>query len=202
MSDYDWITFSGNILYSLPWLVLHFLGSQVLKLYNQEVKSVSLSDIMSTFSLLFHFQMLPLFYTLLSSLYIFKILGSSGLVFLGIQPLIMYIVHLSKSSFLVYAVSLGTIFAQETDFFGLISFLPSHTEDYNTFTLGTAAFMWINLRCLSFCLDRLWEDVDTSDSSLHALLEMYSYCFYMPVAFGGPIIIFQKFKEGVSCQYY
>lgn len=178
MSDYDWQTFSDHLIYSLPWLGLHYIGSTFLQRQ--------------------HRQMVPVFYLLLSSAFIFKVLGPSGLIFLSVQPVVMFLIHLSGSSILVYLVSLATIFAHEAHMMPFQQLIPSYLEDFRAYHLANAASLWINLRCLSFCLDRISGEVTRSKSWLQDLVELYSFCFYLPLVFTGPVITFEAFKKGVS----
>ena len=50
---------------------------------------------------------------------------------------------------------------------------------------------------MSFCLDRLWNDVPKSGSMFQELLHMLSYSFYLPIAIGGPVINYKTFYDGV-----
>ena len=144
------------------------------------------------------FQLLPTFISLLGLIFIYKLLGQKGLIYLVIQPVIMFLIHLLNSSLLVYVASICFIFMSAfKEPYNFEFLLPTVYEDFTKHFLGHVSFAWINLRCMSFCLDRIWNDVPRSGSMFQELIHMLSYCFYLPIAVGGPVINYKAFYDGV-----
>ena len=56
---------------------------------------------------------------------------------------------------------------------------------------------WVNSRCVSFCLDHIWKEVPVGQSAGSKFLHLMSYCFYLPIAVGGPLINYIEFHNGV-----
>jgi D-alanyl-lipoteichoic acid acyltransferase DltB (MBOAT superfamily) len=58
---------------------------------------------------------------------------------------------------------------------------------------------WIYMRGQSYCLDKL-SSVDTGPS-VTDLVMMLGYCFYFPMLFVGPVVLYQEFEAGVLKPY-
>lgn len=58
---------------------------------------------------------------------------------------------------------------------------------------------WIYMRGQSYCLDRL-SSVNTGPS-VSDLVMMLGYCFYFPMLFFGPLILYPEFEAGVLKPY-
>lgn len=77
-------------------------------------------------------------------------------------------------------------------------------EDEEVFVM-LYAIAWVELRCISFCLDY----VDKKDKQLQAgdkakvaqksvfeeLVSMFSYVLYLPLLFLGPVILYEEFEN-------
>jgi len=57
---------------------------------------------------------------------------------------------------------------------------------------------WINSRCVSFCLDNIRKDVPENPSILDNFMHLLSFCFYIPLSIGGPLINYTDFLKGVN----
>ena len=61
---------------------------------------------------------------------------------------------------------------------------------------------WVNSRCVSCCLDRIWKEVKPSGKGkLYDMIEMMAYCFYLPSSISGPIMIYKDFHDGFNSDY-
>ena len=58
---------------------------------------------------------------------------------------------------------------------------------------------WIYMRGQSYCLDKL-SCADTGPS-VSDLVMMLGYCFYFPMLFLGPLVLYQEFEAGVLKSY-
>merc|ERR1719239_2075871 len=63
--------------------------------------------------------------------------------------------------------------------------------------LTMIAMAWINARCVSFCLDRVWGRVDRESTIFTSFINIIAYCFYLPLCIMGPLITSKQFKEGM-----
>ena len=61
--------------------------------------------------------------------------------------------------------------------------------------LTAALIAWINARCVSFCLDRIWGRVKREEGFTSGLIMMSAYCFYLPLGIMGPLVTSKKFKD-------
>ena len=71
------------------------------------------------------------------------------------------------------------------------------TEEY----VCSVTWFWVNCRCISFCLDRIWGEVEPKSAKVHDLIEMFTFCFYLPVNISGPIMIYKDFHDGFHADY-
>ena len=76
------------------------------------------------------------------------------------------------------------------------NFLPISYE-YQYMLIVSSA--WICMRVLSYCLDKL----SSADSgpSVSDFVMMLGYCFYFPLLFLGPLVLYQEFEAGVLKPY-
>ena len=58
---------------------------------------------------------------------------------------------------------------------------------------------WIYMRGQSYCLDKL-SSADTGPS-VSDLVMMLGYCFYFPMLFLGPLVLYQEFEAGLLKPY-
>ena len=63
----------------------------------------------------------------------------------------------------------------------------------------TAVLMaWINARCVSYCLDRIWGTVEREEGVISGFVMLTAYCFYLPLGIMGPLVTSKKFKDSVN----
>lgn len=58
---------------------------------------------------------------------------------------------------------------------------------------------WIYMRGQSYCLDRL--SSTSTGPSVSDLIMMLGYCFYFPMLFLGPLVLFEEFEAGLQKPY-
>lgn len=63
-------------------------------------------------------------------------------------------------------------------------------------------FAWIQLRCISSCLDMIdckpWTETLLQSDPSPPLLRHLSYVFYLPLMFLGPFVLYRDFEHSVS----
>eukprot|EP00095_Tigriopus_kingsejongensis_P004127 maker-scaffold122_size333723-snap-gene-2.43 protein:Tk04127 transcript:maker-scaffold122_size333723-snap-gene-2.43-mRNA-1 annotation:"protein-cysteine n-palmitoyltransferase rasp" len=173
-SDSEWFVFSEIMILSIPWLLIHLIGSQ----FNHQVR--------------------PVFYALLGMIWASKLIGTRGLQILLFQPVATFACLQLRSAKLIYLVCLLCIALIDywpMNYLRVISFEPT---DYKERYIGSVTYAWFNARCLSFCLDHIWDHVPTETSRMKGFVNMLAYCFYLPVGIGGPIINYEAFHHGLS----
>lgn len=67
-------------------------------------------------------------------------------------------------------------------------------------------FAWIQLRCISSCLDMIdckpWTNTLLKSDPSPPLLRHLSYVFYLPLMFLGPFVLYREFENSVSVLLY
>jgi D-alanyl-lipoteichoic acid acyltransferase DltB (MBOAT superfamily) len=58
---------------------------------------------------------------------------------------------------------------------------------------------WIYMRGQSYCLDRLSSAI--TGPSMSDFIMMLGYCFYFPMLFLGPLVLYEEFEAGVQQPY-
>eukprot|EP00096_Caligus_rogercresseyi_P011085 TRINITY_DN4261_c0_g1_i2.p1 TRINITY_DN4261_c0_g1~~TRINITY_DN4261_c0_g1_i2.p1 ORF type:complete len:521 (-),score=57.10 TRINITY_DN4261_c0_g1_i2:452-2014(-) len=184
-SDSEWTVFSEVLLSSIPWLFIHFLGTQILKKRAQT-------------------SLLCLFSLLLSLGYLFKCLGTQGTLYLLVQPLSFFALSLVCRRPLLFW-GLGIWFISGFQWVWPSRILADHllsSMPQVSHYIMNVTMCWINARCISYALDVSWGDAPRKEGSpWEELLNFLSYCFYFPLCIGGPIIIYKNFLEGISGPY-
>ena len=183
-SDWEWKVFSANLAYSIPWIAFHFLTSQILRLISKD--------------------MIPIFNVLLSAIYLEQIIGTKPLLWMMCQIFVFFAIHLLASPVLVWIVAILFLFADK-EWIGPLNdanefFLQDVTEEEHY--IYTVAWAWLNLRCISFCLDRIrMKACLLSKLKIYNFIQILAYCFYIPVNISGPIILFRDFHQGFNKEY-
>ena len=134
-------------------------------------------------------------------LYMTEVIGIKPTVWMFAQPLTMFVVHLTASSFLVWGTAIMFLFVDD-EISGPVYHLDqiflkdcTRTEEY----IFKVTWQWVNARCTSFCMDNLWTKYDPSSKDrIQDLMKMLSYCFYVPTNVSGPLILYQEFEAGMK----
>ena len=109
--DREWNVFSGALTRRIPWILFHFLCSQLLRKWAKNI--------------------LPLFNVLLSTTYLCTVIGCKPTIWLFCQPISMFLVHLSSSSLLVWMVTFVMIFVMKP-FMGPLYYMHAYFVNQST----------------------------------------------------------------------
>lgn len=181
VSDAEWTVFAPAMLKFLPWMFLHLLGSQYFKKFHKEA--------------------LPLFNVVLSAVFFCRTVGHLPFAFLLIQPCIMFIIGQFGSPALVWMASLLILVSVDTKpVEAAKSYIFTDASWMDRYMTHVVMF-WINSRCVSFCVDHIWNEVPAATSKVQQFVNMLAYCFYLPVAIQGPLIMYKEFHEGMTSEY-
>ena len=183
-TDHEWNVFVGNLMYTIPWIIFHFIGSQLLRRANKNL--------------------VPIFNVLLSMIYMGRVMGTKPTIWMFFQPLFMFLIHLMGSSLLVWIVALAFLFIEKPvsgPLYYMNSYFLKECTNNDEYVIYVTWY-WVNSRCVSFCLDRIWKEVEPSPKGrIHDLIEIMAYCFYLPINISGPIMIHKDFHEGFNKDY-
>ena len=118
-----------------------------------------------------------------------------------VQPVLHYGAYRTRSKAAVWLTSLTTLLSLTGStgpfHYLMASVLTSASDNVELAYISSVTWNWINARCLSFCLDKLNEE-ESDVSALEEVLDMVAYTLYLPTAVSGPIIVYRKYRRGVS----
>ena len=77
------------------------------------------------------------------------------------------------------------------------SLFPTHASQLYQGYLTSVLLAWINARCVSFALDRIWYNVER-ETAANSLLMLTAFCFYLPLGVMGPLVSSKTFKESFT----
>ena len=177
VSDSEWATFSTNLRHSLPWYFVHFIGTQFYQRRHQRV--------------------LPIFHAVLPLLFINSELGFRPMILLLAQPFVIFcMTEIFQSTFFVWGTAIAIIGLN--DYAAIASFKEWAFEDsaFHTKYITHVIMFWINSRCVSFCLDHVWKEVN-EESRLWRFIQLIGFCFYMPVGIQGPLLNYKDYKANL-----
>jgi len=125
------------------------------------------------------------------------LLGFLPLLYIFLLIGVMFLTYLCNSTILVWAVSISYILLLNT--FPLRDMkdwlFPDYSSQMHEGYLTSVLLAWINARCVSFCLDRLWGRVEREASLTSGFFMLTAFCFYLPLGIMGPLVTSGKFKE-------
>jgi len=175
-TDHEWETWKTTSLHVGALVVLYPFFSQVCK------------RVFSECSLIFSAT-----YSVLVTMYLIGILPT---LYLCLQIAVLWTAYLTNSAKVVWVVAVSYILC--LNMFPLKnmkdSLFPDHSSQLYQGYLTSVLLAWINARCVSFALDRIWHKVE-KETLLSSLLMIIAYCFYLPLGVMGPLVSSKIFKE-------
>lgn len=171
VSDYEWTSWMPFMFKKLlPWITAHVLVTEFVR-WNY-LKAVPLSHILVTsLFILYNFNLLSLILFVSQVLVYFVILRLRSILLIWIFG----IPFLLLSGFAVQELN------------GILK-LP---DDLHILLIVTGS--WLHLRCKSFSLDHL--NATQNSPGISDLIDLFGYCFYLPLFFMGPVILYNDFKK-------
>ena len=172
----EWAMYLTNLYHSVPWLLLHFVGTQFL----QRLSSRGLT----------------IFQAALPLAFVYNELGSGPLLLILAQPFALFIVaEIFGKAIFVWAGALVVIVLHSE--FEKLVFQGNNNHTLAEYNITHVIMFWTNSRCVSFLLDHIWKEVH-EESKLWKLVQLFGYCFYLPILVQGPLINYKDYKNGVS----
>ncbi len=176
VSDFEWSVFRKVLIKAFPWLFVHLIGS---RWFGKRKK-------------------LRPFYAIFGASFLLYVLNSvSAVAFIALQPAaFLLVMRTTRSQALIYALSLCYIVFQEL--YGFTLFEERENEVGDAQEIADVAGNWINLRCVSFCIERLWSNDDDVKSLSEDAQSLFAYAFYLPTVATGPIVNYDKFQVALN----
>ena len=98
ISDNEWIIFSQNLVRSIPWLILHVIGTQCFQRSQHSQQT-----------------MIPIFHASLPLLYLTRILDIKPVILLLAQPIVVFLVsEITQKSIAVWGTAIAIIVMNDT----------------------------------------------------------------------------------------
>lgn len=187
-SDVEWSTWKYHIQTSWFYMLIQFIVSEIIRKTNSSL--------------------LKYWYTISSVIYILKYMGLRQLIIIFSQPVIFAgIVLLGGKKISIWLTSILLLAAYNTlkyKYFFWRFLDTGSLEDEEVFVM-LYAIAWVELRCISFCLDYVDKKEKYNQapdkarlnqlSVFEELINMFSYVLYLPFLFVGPFIIYEEFER-------
>lgn len=172
VADYEWAVWSAKYITLIPWVITHIILSQLV--FWKAPK------------------WLPYFYTGISMLCLFHVLGGYSILFLLWQPVSMFGAQFFQKKLLCWAVGIFCLVAINIYPFSQILeyVVPMYTDEAYMLSV---VFAWTNIRSLSYSLHRC--DSPSRVSVAEDFVTFVGFCFYMPLLFTGPLMMFDEFEQ-------
>jgi len=178
-TDHEWETWKETALQVGVLVVLFPIFSGLCKRYMQD------------FALLF-----CAIYSVGVTMYLLGILPT---LYIFLQIVVLWAAYLTNNSKIVWFVAISYILCLNV--FPLRTMkeylFQTHASQLYEGYLTSVLLAWINARCVSFSLDRIWGNVE-KESLLQGLLMLVAFCFYLPLGIMGPLVTSKTFKQSFS----
>ena len=179
VSDSEWATFSTNLFHTLPWLILHSIGTQFFQRQNEK-------------------RFLTIFLACWPLLFVYSELGIRPLLLLLAQPFVLFVVaEIFGKTFFVWGGAIAIIALNDHLVINSFKEWALEASNYHTYYIAHVIMFWINSRYVSFYLDHIWREVH-EESRLWKWVQLIGFCFYLPIGIQGPLINYVDYKRGVS----
>jgi len=135
-------------------------------------------------------------YSVVVTMYLIGVLPT---LYLFIQILTIWTAYHTNSAKVVWVVAISYILC--LNMFPLKTMkdylFPDHPSQLYQGYLTSVLLAWINARCVSFALDRIWYKVE-KEGLATSLLMVTAYSFYLPLGVMGPLVSSKTFKESFT----
>lgn len=190
VSDVEWSTWKFFIQTSWYYLIIQFVISELIR--NTKIS------------------LLKYWYILSSILYILLHLGYKHLLIVFAQPVMFATIILSGGTIVsIWVTSIILLVSYNSlkykyFFWRFLEHKYLQDEEVYLILFGVA---WIELRCISFCIDyihkqkKMRDKYQNLDSKLETISNMFSYVLYAPLLYVGPIMLYEDFEKSFSMKY-
>ncbi|XP_008553452.1 protein-cysteine N-palmitoyltransferase Rasp [Microplitis demolitor] len=181
ISDHEWsalIPFLGTVA---PWVAVQLLISHIIK-YKKLSSTVSCC-----------------WYIAVTLGFLWTYIGTSGIIFMMIQPCIVCLLISIRNLPLMYFVELGLVFVYQHD--PLMNLVRDDWLQLNNEWnhLLTVTIFWVQLRSISCCVDNITGYRHRNlGGFFRNFIETTAYCLYLPTLCTGPFFLYSDFRKGIN----
>lgn len=187
ISDVEWSTWKHFIQTSWVYLILQFAISEIIR----KTKLTCLKH----------------WYIISSIMFVLIYWGWKPLIIILMQPVIFStIIFLGGKKTSIWLTSIVLLMSYNSlkykyYFWNFLDY--KHIQDEEVY-LVLFAVAWIELRCISFCVDyinkkeKFTKEKAYKVSIYQAILDMFSYVLYAPLLYVGPIMLYEDFEKSFT----
>lgn len=183
-SDIEWSCWKYYVRTSWPYQIFQFIVSEILRQFNMpKIKH---------------------WYIFSSIFFVTLTVGVKHLLIILIQPIIFFIIILCGgkriSTWVTSLILLISYNSLKYKYF-FWQFLDDGSSQEEKVFLLLFAMAWIELRCISYCLDfierqeKISRSGDKNDSKIQIFIDMFSYVLYLPLLYLGPIMLYEEYEN-------
>ncbi|KAK5648704.1 hypothetical protein RI129_003596 [Pyrocoelia pectoralis] len=176
VADVEWESVIKVLKNTFHFFVIHVLVSEYLRSY--------------------YVQVVPYWQSLISIIFIQHNVGSIGVIVIIFQPVLFNYMSLGRRKYVPWVLTglcLIVVIYLKSAHFSKYQVKHFKLTEVQTYIL-MVSLCWVNLRCLSYCLDNVHEK--------YKFIHFLSYCLYLPTLFVGPFIQFKDFNENFNYNEY
>ncbi|XP_045778550.1 protein-cysteine N-palmitoyltransferase Rasp [Maniola jurtina] len=177
VSDIEWSSWKYFLQTSWVYLIFQYIVSEFLR---------------NTFS-----SILKYWYIVSSVVFVTIFMGYKQMIIIFTQPVIYaMILFIGGKKLSIWITSILLLFSYNSlkykyYFWSFLDYKDMQDEEVYLILFSVA---WIELRCISYCLDFV-ERKDGKSLKLDEIINMFSYILYLPLLYMGPIILYEEFEN-------
>ncbi|XP_061708959.1 protein-cysteine N-palmitoyltransferase Rasp isoform X1 [Cydia pomonella] len=180
VSDLEWSCWKYFFQRSWYYLIFQFVISEMIRTFN--------------------IKYLKYWYILSSIIYMLAYTGIKQMSLVVFQPIIyLAVIWYGGGKIILWMLSISLLFCfnvmKYKNFFWDI-FDAEHFYDEEIY-LTLVCTSWIELRCISFCIDYIDVNHKLNATKIDVVTNMLSYIFYLPLMHTGPIVLYENFEKSL-----
>lgn len=182
VSDTEWISFKYYFHMSWSYLLIQSIASELIRRYKSSL--------------------IKPWYIISSMIYVMFHMGLKQLLFILVQPVLYStIIFCGGKKAIIWITSILLLGSYNTlKFKYFFWYLLDHDDlqDEEVYLL-MGCIAWIELRCISFCIDYIDNKNSKNIPKSQSFLNMLSYVLYLPVLYTGPVLLYEDFEKSFNC---
>lgn len=181
VSDTEWISFKYYFYTSWSYLLIQFVVTELIRRFKSSL--------------------IKPWYIISSILYVSLYMCVKQLLFIFLQPVlyctIIFCGGKKGTLWITSILLLGSYNTLKFKYFFWYLLDGEDLEDEEVYLL-MGCIAWIELRCISFCIDYIDNKDSKNIPKAQSFLNMLSYVLYLPVLYCGPVILYKDFEKSFS----
>ncbi|XP_057327716.1 protein-cysteine N-palmitoyltransferase HHAT-like [Microplitis mediator] len=181
ISDHEWSAWIPFFVRLAPWVAVQLLISHIIK-YKKLSSTVSCS-----------------WYIAVTLGFLWTYIGTSGVIFMMIQPCVVCLLISIRNLPLIYFVELGFVFVyQHKPLMNLVRDDWLQLDNEWNYLL-TVTIFWVQLRSVSCAVDNITGYRHRNLAGFFRnFIETTAYCLYLPTLCTGPFFLYADFRKGIN----